>query len=683
MLFESGETGFLAPAYAALLAGVLILIGLLLFATQKRATLARRLGLPAPPQSKTLLVAACAVPLLMILAVCRPYWGYELATVSDSDDELMFIVDVSRSMLTKDVPPSRIALARRKMEDLIDTFVASGVPYRYGITLFAGGSYVLCPSTSDIPVVKQFIDHISPDMVTSLGSQLSLGVKTALERVSSGGPEAASRRSRRLVLLSDGEDDQLEVDTTSRAIAASGSRLDVLGIGTPAGREIQLPDGSLVRDAAGAVVTSKLNERSLRELAAAGGGIYVRATLTDADIAQIAVKPRALSAAAQSRASTRQIVTYQELGPLLSALALVTLLGVAMLRRSLLLSLAVIAASAFNVQQTHAQTPAPSDGPTIPLTTDPARQGYELYKEGEFSKSVTALEQALSSNPDNLRVKQALASALFKAGRFSDALSHFRAITEQTKDGREYFENSYNEGNALLALERYQEAIDAYRRALDIKGDDERALHNLRLARKLLEEAKHRPTPTPTPIPTASQSSSQAPRDSKSDPELTPTPNPRSTESAPAEQNSTPPAPNAQQSQSSAGSPTAAPSSAPQSSDARATIPPGTPGPSPESRPSPSTSPSLAPQTAATTTPEGGKDDSAPSDPSQRLKESKIAETEDAPPGTPQGGQPRSSPTPPSAAPLSEAEAWLESLPDSPLIITKERGRQIPRGQTW
>jgi Ca-activated chloride channel family protein len=582
----------------------------------------------------------------------------------------MFIVDVSRSMLAKDVPPSRMALTKRKMEDIIDAFTASRVPQRYGITLFAGGSYVLCPSTSDIPVLKQFIDNISPEIVTSLGSQLTLGLKTAIERLVPANSPQSPARGKRMILISDGEDDQLAVESAVQMVGAARVRLDVLGVGTPNGATIQLPRGELLKDDSGNIVQSKLHESSLEALAAAGGGVYVRATLTDSDVERIATRLTALPSAAPD-AKTREIVTYRELGPLLCGVALVLLALLIVRRRSFLLTLA--ASLIFSSGHLKAETPPASATPQLPLSAYPGRDGYELYRDGKYSDAVRAFENALLSEPNNPKLRQGLASSLFKSGRYDEALSQFRAITGQSKDGKEYFENAYNEGNTLVALGRYREAIDAFHRALDIKGDDQRAITNLQIARALLEEERKRPTPTPTPTPT--------PAPPNTSPQPTPSPAPTQAQTPTVE-----PSPGV------GGTPSATPSSAdgaPKTQSNASASPSAQPSPSPGDQKHSATPQPTPVQTApAQASPAGAPQPDKPQENPERLKESKLEDPVDGaqptPAATSDAATMQKTPAPiGSPLAMNEAEAWLESLPESPLIITKERGRRAPTGQTW
>jgi Ca-activated chloride channel family protein len=589
----------------------------------------------------------------MILALLRPYLGTTDITVPASNDDYMFVMDVSRSMFAKDVPPSRIELAKRKLKDLIDEFMRMGTPHRYGITLFAGYSYLLCPITDDTTVVKQFISEISPEMVTSLGSNLEAGMSTALGRFTESNAQNA-----RILLVSDGEDDHLSLSRVLELIKSKGIRVDVLGIGTTMGAPIELEDGSFVRDSSGSVVQSKLGEDSLKAIAEAGSGSYVRATVDDRDIAELTKASLSLQQGAPQ--GTRTIRTYDEFGSWLALGALLALLGIAAAPRSgtLLRVLALIVACS----NAASATPLPPPGAGV------GRAAYDLYSEGKFKESADAFKKALESTPNDPALRQGLASALFKSGRYREAQQLFNALASQATNGRDYFENTYNEGNALLALKRYQDAIDAFTKALDVKPDDERAMHNKAVAKALLEEERNKPTPTPTPT-----------RDPNSSPQPSPSPqtSPDSSKDSDEQQQPEQQQQQGQPSPSPAASPEA--STQPQQSPSSSTEASPTPNPaaSPESQPSGSPVPTseASPQP---TPAEGNPTQSPEKEQDDRLKEN---QEEDSPPQQNVNSKPADLDT--RSPSQKEAEAWLESLPESPLLIRRERNRAPRGGQTW
>jgi Ca-activated chloride channel family protein len=644
-------TGILNPL--AVLAIPLLGLLLVLVFVQNRKREARRTKLGLSPSSTPFkLIVVTAIPLaLMALAMLRPYAGSTDVTVPTSNDDYMFVVDVSRSMFAKDVPPSRIELAKRKLKDLIDQFTRDGAPHRYGITLFAGYSYLLCPITDDTAVVKQFISEISPEMVTSLGSRLEAGISTALGRFAEGNNQNA-----RILLVSDGEDDQLSLDRVIELIRSRKIRVDVLGVGTTMGTPIELEDGSFVRNSVGSVVNSKLGEDSLKAIAEAGSGVYVRATVDDRDIIELAKASLTLKGGAAQ--GTRTIRTYDELGSWLALGALLTILGIAAVPRAgaLLRSIVVV------MILTNAASADPLSSPST------GRTAYDLYSEGKFKEAAEAFRLALETSPHDTALQQGYASALFKSGGYREAQKLFQSLAAQATNGKDYFENTYNEGNALLALKRYQDAIDAFTKALDVKPDDERALHNKAVAKALLEEERNRPTPTPTPTkdpssspppsPSPQSSPEQSDSDTKEDKEnqQQSSPSPAASPAGSPEPQRSPPSDNA-------ASPSPDPSASPEDKPA------GSPSPDPSAAASPQPSPANRSPTA---NPDKDEEDE------ERLKENQEKEP---PPDQNISSKPLALDT--RSPSEREAEAWLESLPESPLLIRRERGRAQTGGQTW
>lgn len=620
---ELYKFGMVSPLALATLAVLALCAALLFNRYGVRTERLEALGFLVTRSIIKVLALALLPLLLMSLALIRPYYGSQDIEIDSSGYDYMFLVDVSRSMLAKDVPPSRIELGKRKIKDLLEEFVKKGATNRYGITLFAGSSYALCPITDDVKVVRQFVNAISPDMVTSLGSNLEAGITTALERFSK-----SKSKNGRILLISDGEDDQIALKRVLTLIRSSDIPFDVLGVGTVEGSPIELEDGLFIRDNKGLIVNSKLNDKSLREIAKAASGVYIRATLSDEDILQLVRAGTPLLAT--NSTGKRTIRSYSEFGSWLALAALISAIlistfhrGGFALRAVLLMMLVAQTAVA---QTTAAQTTVAQD-----LT---ARAAFELYNAGDFEGAVKAFSQVLVEEPNNRSLQQGLASALFKTGKLPEAQKLFRELADSAPNGRVYFENTFNEGNTLLAMKQFQDAIDAYTKALDVKPDDMQALHNRAVARALLEESKKNP-PTPTPTPTPTPSSQSSPTSSS----LTQTPS-------------------------------AEPSSSP--SPSAAASPSASPDPSAAPSPQPSPNPSNKSQTA---TP-----NSSPSPHDTPLKEAQDKQDmEQQPPSTASPSADKEQELPP----LGEAQSWLESLPESPLMIRREKREPPEGGQLW
>ena len=221
----------------------------------------RRVALGVHTSGKRLsaLFLAITPAFLLCLAATRPYVGKETIEMPSADTDYMFLVDVSRSMLAKDIPPSRMDVAKRKMKDLLQALTRAGIARRFGITVFSGGVYTICPLTDDASAVIQFIDSISPELVTSVGSNLEQGVVTVLERL-----KESQSRSGRVLLISDGEDNALNLERVVSVLRGSKVPVDVLGVGTLIGSPIELTNGKYVRDKSGNIVRSEEHTSELQ-----------------------------------------------------------------------------------------------------------------------------------------------------------------------------------------------------------------------------------------------------------------------------------------------------------------------------------------------------------------------------------------------------------------------------------
>lgn len=591
---------------------------------------------PHGPAYYACMYLVCA---LLGAALLRPYWGSEDIPVNTHGEDVIFLVDVSRSMFAQDVPPSRIELAKRKLKDIISSSAIHGHANRFGITLFAGDSYTVCPLTADTAVVKQFIDVISPELVTSLGSNLEAGISNALSRLDK--PAAGHSR---IVLLSDGEDGFLDQTKVLEQVTQKGVRLDVIGIGTPAGSTVKLPNGQFIMDASRKQVISQLGEGALKAIAAAGRGTYVRVTLDDTDIN--ALVPLELDMPRETAGNQSTFRNYREFGPWFVLASLLILLAMTLLKgSSLFLAIVLLTLSAQSIGY--------AESLSHHFLASSENNPYTLYESGEFEKAADEFTKALQDSPQDRGLKQGLASALFKQSKYKESQQLFHELAESAKTGREYFENIYNEGNTLLGLKRYSDALDAYGKALDIKPNDPRTLHNLRVARALWEEEKNAPTPTPTPTPTPASSSNPSPNPSPSpDPSASTTPSPAADQT--------------QQPSATAGNPT--------------TSPEPTGSPSGTQEPHATAADTASPQATSGSTPSTplpSENQSSPS-PTERQTEA----TDDSPQQE-QTPAPMVAPTQNFPEQPTEAEAWLQSLPDSPLLIRRHKGAQQNNGQTW
>jgi Ca-activated chloride channel family protein len=217
--------------------------------------------------------------LLLLVALAGPRWELREMSLATPDDSLLVLLDLSRSMDAGDVAPSRLGRARQEIEDLI----AQNRRLRLGLVAFASVPYVIAPVSEDAQGLLTRLPALSSDLARYPGSRLA----PALERAAQLLAAVPRGGARALLLISDGDFDEPDLEAQVSALAEQGVVLHVLGVGTPEGSLVPTPTGKPVLDGRGQPVQSALNEPLLQALATAGGGSYQRASYQGSDTAAV------------------------------------------------------------------------------------------------------------------------------------------------------------------------------------------------------------------------------------------------------------------------------------------------------------------------------------------------------------------------------------------------------------
>jgi len=228
-----------------------------------------------------------AVWALLILAMAGPRWDYRDEQLFRPGTNLLVLFDISRSMNVSDVKPNRLARARQELEDLLD--MNRGV--RVGLIAYASIAHVVSPITEDMNAIRRVLSVLDTDLVRLQGSRLSFALDRAEELLL--GQPAESVNS--LLIITDGDFDETGLEQRLRSFADDGVRVHILGVGTPDGDAVPgpVPNRPWIMDRAGKPVVSSLNEPALRDLAAAGNGIYQTADYRDGDTQKILAQVKA------------------------------------------------------------------------------------------------------------------------------------------------------------------------------------------------------------------------------------------------------------------------------------------------------------------------------------------------------------------------------------------------------
>ncbi len=218
-----------------------------------------------------------AVWVLLVVALAGPRWDYVDVRSVRTRADVLVLLDISRSMNTRDVVPNRLIQARHEVEDLLDH--AQGL--RMGLVAFASIPHVLAPITEDLESVRWMLPAIQPDMVDLPGSRLKEALNVASRMLYPGKDQ--QDRVRAILVISDGDFHEKGLGEAAAELAEEGIHVYTLGVGTRGGGIVVDAGGAPVVDGRGELVRSRLDERQLQEIASAGGGRYLSAEAGDAD----------------------------------------------------------------------------------------------------------------------------------------------------------------------------------------------------------------------------------------------------------------------------------------------------------------------------------------------------------------------------------------------------------------
>jgi len=217
-----------------------------------------------------LLFAALA---LFILVIAGPQFGSKIETVKRQGIEVIICLDVSNSMLSTDVSPSRLGRSKQILSKLIDNFNNDKI----GLIVFAGDAYIQLPITSDYVSAKMFLSSINPSMVPVQGTAIGAAINLAIRSFT---PNEKTEKT--IILITDGENHEDDAVGATKAAAAKNIHVSVLGVGSLQGGPIPVPESSgYQRDREGGMVITRLNEQMCQEIAVAGNGLYARTDNTN------------------------------------------------------------------------------------------------------------------------------------------------------------------------------------------------------------------------------------------------------------------------------------------------------------------------------------------------------------------------------------------------------------------
>jgi len=209
--------------------------------------------------------------IMIIFAASGPMIGTRLAPIERKGIDLVFALDVSKSMNAEDVKPNRLQKAKFEISQIISQLKGD----RVGIIVFAGSSHLYLPLTTDYDAARLFLDKIDTNMIPTQGTALSSALQTGINAFIED-----EVKYKVLVLITDGEDHEGRAVDIAKEAGSKGMTIHSVAVGTKAGSLIPVytvnGKREYKRDSSGKLITTVINEEILKDISNAGNGTYIR-----------------------------------------------------------------------------------------------------------------------------------------------------------------------------------------------------------------------------------------------------------------------------------------------------------------------------------------------------------------------------------------------------------------------
>ena len=398
--------------------------------------------------------------IMMIVSLARPVKEKGEVQIKSKSIDMMVALDISKSMMAGDIYPSRLAFAKKRFVEFVDSFKEANI----GIVAFSSEGFLVSPMTQDSSTLKYLVNNISLDSMTLKGTNLLIPIEK-------GNAFLKDSKEKIIIIFTDGGD---KTDFTKEIERAKeyGESIYIYAVGTPEGGPIK-ENGQAIKDKEGNMVITKLNE-SIKTLAFESGGAYIVGNHEDDSIALMVADIKKKFKMRDNK--EKKVKEYKELFyyPLsLAILFLIFALHSFPTRKMAIMIVFIMISS-------------PEDMQAKAFDFFDINKGDKAYHDEQYEEAEVKYKEVTKSNKSAESIYN-LANAQYKQGKYKEALKSYDNITAMT-DALKY-KKSFNKGNSHFQLKEYEKAIKAYEEAKKIESDEDLE-HNLALAKKKLEEKK-------------------------------------------------------------------------------------------------------------------------------------------------------------------------------------------------
>lgn len=399
----------------------------------------------------------------LVLAVAGPVFKKIPQPVFRTEQSLVIVLDLSRSMDAADIKPSRLTRARHKIIDVLNRRKEG----QTALVVYAGEAFVVSPLTQDSNTIMALVTSLTTDIMPTQGSRLMVAINAAGDLLR----QAGAKNGHILLVTDDVTGKDTDIEASIDKLTANGYRLSTLGVGTEDGAPIPLNGGGFLKDNNGDIVIPRLGQWGLKKLTTRGRGRYSRISSDDSDIdyllsdISMAGMDRRLSNPIQAMDLTTD--QWREEGPWL--LLLVLPFAALAFRRGWLAIVLIFL------------LPVPPPAYAFEwgdLWQNANQKGAKAFADGEHERAVELFKS-----------KDWKAAAHYRNKNYEGTIKQL----EDLETPNAY----YNKGNALAKLGKMQAAIEAYDQVLKTSPDHEDAKYNRELLRKHLENQQQQQSEEP------------------------------------------------------------------------------------------------------------------------------------------------------------------------------------------
>jgi len=431
--------------------------------------------------------------LSLCVGMARPQLGATLKEQEVKGVEIMIALDVSNSMLAEDYSPNRLERAKLAISKLTDRLQGD----RVGLIVFAGQAFVQLPITADYVSAKIFLNSINTESVPIQGTEMGDAIVTACRSFS---PE--SQNSRAIILITDGENHEGDPVKAAGQAVETGARVFTVGVGSSEGKPIPM-NGELLKDRDGNIVVSRLDEKTLKDIADAGNGMYVRAGNSEFGLNPIIDDIQSMEAR-QYQSMVFQDFDEQFMYFFGMALFFIVLAFLISDRRS---GREIFGAGRYAGVVLMALC---LSGVSLSAQTKEMRQvrsGNRAFEKDELQKAEVDYKKALLQDSTSIAANFNLGNLYYRMENWQEARKHYEGLGDTLKaevpcekdvPARKYEASQgkvsdyyHNLGDLAVKEKDWQGAVDAFKESLRHRPDDMGTKANLAYAQKMLEDQQN------------------------------------------------------------------------------------------------------------------------------------------------------------------------------------------------